>query len=94
MKKIVKDWRAIMKLYRIYQNKNNDYDTYSRAVVCAESEEEAKLIHPNGWSEKGWWINLGPYDSWVHPDKVQVEYLGEACESLGRGIICASYHAG
>ena len=32
-----------MKLYLISQSKNDDYDTYDSAVVCAESEEEAKL---------------------------------------------------
>lgn len=86
-----------MKLYLISQNKNNDYDTYSSAVVCAESEEEAKLIHPCSWVEKDWLIDtgrIGNYGDWAHPDKVQVEYLGEACESLERGVVCASFHAG
>lgn len=35
-----------MKLYRISQNVNREYDTYSDAVVAADNEEEAKRIHP------------------------------------------------
>jgi hypothetical protein len=39
-----------MKLYKIFQNINNGYDTYDSAIVCAENEEEAKRIHPrNPW---------------------------------------------
>lgn len=34
------------KLYCISQIKNIDYDTYDSAVVIAESEEDARLIHP------------------------------------------------
>jgi hypothetical protein len=30
------------KLYRIWQIKNSGYDTYDSAIVCAETEEEAK----------------------------------------------------
>ncbi len=37
-----------MNLYLISQNVNNDYDTYSDAVVAAWSEYEAKCIHPRG----------------------------------------------
>jgi len=37
-----------MKIYKISQNINLGYDTYSDAIVIAENEEEAKKIHPNG----------------------------------------------
>ena len=36
-----------MNLYHIKQTTVKGYDTYSDAVVCAESKEEAKTIHPN-----------------------------------------------
>lgn len=36
-----------MKLYKLSQNINNGYDTYSDCVVCAKDEEEARLIHPS-----------------------------------------------
>lgn len=36
-----------MKLYLISQDVTNGYDTYDSAVVLAESEDDAKLIHPD-----------------------------------------------
>jgi hypothetical protein len=45
-----------LKIYKIKQNINNGWDTYSDAVVIAENEEEAKKMHPDNyvWTEKGW----------------------------------------
>jgi hypothetical protein len=43
-----------MNLYKISQNANDDWDTYDSAVVAAESESEAKLIHPSEWGEAEW----------------------------------------
>jgi|688.fasta_scaffold01636_6 hypothetical protein len=40
-----------MKLYKISQEENRDYDTYDSAVVIAESEDEARLIHPYWYGE-------------------------------------------
>ena len=37
-----------MNLYYVWQDENNDYDTYDSFVVCAENEEEAKNTHPDG----------------------------------------------
>lgn len=37
-----------MNLYLISQNDNRGYDTYDSAVVAAESEAQARAIHPNG----------------------------------------------
>lgn len=36
-----------MNLYLISQDVNRAYDTYDAAVVAAESEEEARRIHPH-----------------------------------------------
>ena len=36
-----------MKLYKISQTINDDYDTYDSAVVCAKDEDEARHIHPS-----------------------------------------------
>jgi len=38
-----------MNLYLISQTINNGYDTYDSAVVCAESEDEARKIHPSNF---------------------------------------------
>ena len=37
-----------MNLYLIERDDNASYDEYVSAIVCAESEEEAVKIHPNG----------------------------------------------
>lgn len=34
-------------IYRLSQDKNNGYDTYDSAVVCAKNEHDAKRIYPN-----------------------------------------------
>jgi hypothetical protein len=81
-----------MKLYHISQDSNDDYDTYSDLVVCAASEDAARLIHP---SYRGWEIDEYSVGSWCKsPDQVCVVYLGEAAPDREEGIICASYHAG
>lgn len=36
-----------MNLYLISQDINNNYDTYDAAVVAAESEDDARAIHPS-----------------------------------------------
>uniref|UniRef100_A0A6M3K9T3 Uncharacterized protein n=1 Tax=viral metagenome TaxID=1070528 RepID=A0A6M3K9T3_9ZZZZ len=84
-----------MKLYRISQEVNNDYDTYDSAVVCAESESEARIIVPGGediefGGEKEYWMN----NVWTVPESVSVEYLGEARPDLPKGVVLASFNAG
>lgn len=37
------------KLYKISQSINSGYDTYDSAVVCAESEQDARNIHPSSY---------------------------------------------
>jgi hypothetical protein len=81
-----------MKLFHLSQDVNDDYDTYSDMVVCAASEDKARLIHPSNsttpWADNTW-------SSWANsPDQVTVVYLGEADPSVKEGIVCASFHAG
>lgn len=74
---------ATKKLYKIWQKVNNGYDTYDSAVVCAESEEEARNTH------------LGNPDyTWAKPEDVKVEEIGIASNNVKKGIIVASFHAG
>jgi hypothetical protein len=82
-----------MNIYKISQSENNYYDTFDSAIVAAESEEEARLINPDGeWYEK----QLGyKYTAWAYrPEKVKVEYLGTAKENTESGVILASFNAG
>ena len=79
-----------MKLYLISQDKNNEYDTYDSAVVVAESEEAAKLIHPRG---DGRDVVKEEYGVWAAPEDITVKYIGEAAEGI-HGVVCASFNAG
>ncbi len=99
-----------MKLYLISQDVNGGYDTFDSAVVCANSEEEAKRIHPfssrkwddeedcwfHTFSENQRFAERGIGSVWAHHiDQVEVEYLGEADEKYtSPKIICASFNAG
>jgi len=80
-----------MKLFKIYQDINTDYDTFDSAVVVANSAEEAQNIHPSGGSG-----DFDMYVNWVsRPDLVELIYLGEVVGELDEdiypgAIICSS----
>ena len=103
--KILQLTKINMKIYKIWQIVNYGYDTYSDAVVCAESEYKAKRINPGGFREMGeddkWYFvyadgekKLDDDDSWAELKDIKVEYIGEAKEGLEEGILCSSFHAG
>ena len=60
-------------LWKISQSVNDGYDTYDSAVVVAECEEEARMIHPGGDAYNGpgsgpWWKEeplVRSYSSWA-----------------------------
>lgn len=81
-----------MKLYLISQQENNEWDTYSAAVVCASSENEAQRIRPDGQE----WSSLDPWhNSWATiPENVKVQLIGEAAPNIEPGVVLASFHAG
>lgn len=82
-----------------------DYDTYDSAVVCANSEEEARCIHPNGSliftngrfmdKKSGNISHSSDFDGWTSPYEVQVTFVGVAAKGMQAGtVICASFNAG
>lgn len=82
-----------MKLFYVYQEENNDYDTYSDFVCCCESEDVARLMHPRDGQPVTDWTDR--YSTWAPgPEYVTVKYIGEAHESVEKGVVCASFHAG
>lgn len=93
-----------MNLYKISQTENNDYDTYSDAIVCANNKDEARMIHPSGnqpsklkmdGSEDDYNAWDYTYRSWCSsPELVTVELIGVAIEGIKKGIVLASFHAG
>ena len=93
-----------MNLYKISQFVHNGWDTYSDAIVAADSPEDAALIHPGSRSKlfSGWPIantpsewEIPPERGWADtPDQVEVELIGVALSIIKKGVICASFHAG
>ena len=64
-----------MNLYLLTQRTNNGYDTYDSCVVAAESESDARTIHPDGskcHKEPQTW------DPWTGELLVTVAYIGDA----------------
>jgi len=80
-----------MKLWKLSQVINDGYDTYDSCVVVADTEEEARKIHPCHLydSEVRWYIT-----TWALPKDVTVEYLGETERNFPNKVICASFNAG
>lgn len=94
-----------MELYLIWQDENNNYDTYDSAMVAADSPEDAVLTHPGGyvWKGRSWqqetadgtWVDGYGNGSWTSvPALVRVEHIGTAKEGTESGVICASFNAG
>lgn len=90
-------------IYLLKQTVNNGYDTYDSAVVCANSKDEARLIHPGGNDDIGVNNNGEFYskrykyasDDWVPIVNVTVIYIGIAGEEVITGqVICSSFNAG
>lgn len=90
-----------MKLYKLSQTENNEYDTYDSCVVAARSFEDAKLIHPallspTEWNGEGWYVvSVGGYqwNDWAStPNNVTAELIG--ITHLERGVVLASFNAG
>jgi hypothetical protein len=87
-----------MKLWLIWQNKNSEYDSYDSAVVAAETEEAARMMHPGRFSsenyDKPWDGQDEGWSSWCAAKDVNVEYLGEAKEGQMADVIVSSFNAG
>ena len=93
-----------MNLYLLSQESNNDCDTYDSCIVAAETEEEARVIHPSNSYIYRDWLLFSLTDSgeefeainysWVNPDKVKVKLIGKATEGTKKWVILSSYNAG
>jgi hypothetical protein len=82
-----------MKLFLISQDENNYYETYDAAVVCAEDEDQARLIHPCGDPNEEY--KFGEYSRWCSSaDKVNVKFIGDAAPGIPAGVVLASFNAG
>lgn len=81
-----------MNLYLLTRKDELTYDEYDSCVVCAETEEDAKTIHPDGTVFKG---DERPWRTWVgNSSEIDCELIGIANENQERGVILASFNAG
>ncbi len=91
-----------MNMYLVSQEVNDGYDTYDSAVVSAESEADARIIHPSDylWHDGAWqrqdikgeWYKEWGAGTWAEPDAVTVRRIGRSTEP--RGVVLASFNAG
>ena len=95
-----------MNIYLISQDINREYDTFNAAVVAAESEQDARTIHPSNYTTHhnnnkwmGTYTKGGEYeegdDCWIpfsDIDKLKVKLIGTTNEE--RGVILSSFNAG
>lgn len=87
-------------LYLVKRTDNVTWDEYDSFVVCAESEDEARRVHPSGgeFFEDDMSEQSKRYFKWWWTDKIEtleVICVGLASVSLkNRQVICASYNAG
>lgn len=87
-------------LYLVKRTDKVTWDEYDSFVVCAESEDEARRVSPNGmmFFEDGISEQSKQYFKSGWTDKIEtleVSCIGLASVSLkNRKVICASYNAG
>jgi hypothetical protein len=85
-----------MNIYKISREdlEADDYDTFKSAVVCAEDEDTARNIRPNGDGELMDWCGPSDCSAWCEsPDMVKVELIGIAVPGLQQSVICADFIA-
>lgn len=85
-----------MNLYLLSQSVNNDYDTFDAVIVCAESELEARKIHPYGDGCDATDPIAPRYikEAWVEIKDVHVTLIGVANPGVPKGVVLASFNGG
>ena len=73
-----------MKIYEIIIKDYYGYDSYDAHVVCAENEEQAREMCPNG--DEG-------SDTWTKPSNSDCVEVGTSNENTPR-VILSSFNAG
>ena len=98
-----------MNIYLVSQSISNGYDTYDSMVVAAESEEDARTIHPSDFvthvsgdkwmgtyyhSGEEYAIGRDEWPEYSQREEFDVSLIGAADIDVERGPICTSYNAG
>ena len=70
-------------------------NTFDSCIVAAETEEDAKHIHPDGdWPRRDWWEDKDTLSFWTHPNNVITKWIGIPNIDILRGVVLSSYNAG
>lgn len=83
-----------MNIYYVHRGENWDYDEFGGFVCYAQTEEQARKMHPIECGECSTWLWK---DSWVPEDKIHelnVEYLGFNPDITESKIIMTDFMAG
>ena len=77
-----------LNLFLISQD-TDGYGVYEAAVVCAETESEARTMHPSGevWDGKHESLRY----EWCDMEDVQVKIIGAAARNIEKGVVLADY---
>lgn len=95
--------KPALSLYLLTQRGIISDDTYDSCLVCAESEDAAKRIHPDTdyiWRDgEGWiWKDRGyKHDGAEWPNRlenIRCKLIGTAQEGIEKGVVIASYNVG
>ena len=86
-----------MNLYLLTQDVNKGYDTYDSCVIAAETEEQAKHMHPSSYeNNEKWYENQEEkFGVWTLPKNINAELIGIASDNIQQPrVICTSFNAG
>ena len=82
-----------MNIYKV-SREDYDYDEFNEFVVIAESEEDARNVHPSGncnsWNDKPWnmsWIDISEINT------LKVELIG-VTDREEVEVVVSSFNAG
>lgn len=83
-----------MNIYLVTRTNDHSWDEYDSFICVANTPEEARNLHPDGYSEGDWWNDDYNY-SWVPPASTEAKLLGKADPEYTKPkVILASYNAG
>lgn len=87
-----------MNLYLLRQDVNTHSKYFDSCVVCAENEDEAKRMHPNGiyyWN--AYYLQRKIFQDWDKTwtsdfDRIHCMFLGIAEPRVQKGVLCSSFN--
>ena len=84
-----------MNIYVVSRTDDIGWDEWDAVVVCAKSEADARIIHPNSWAESAdEWSDARGWVADPSSEHLSVRLLGPSTEGEERGVVLASFNAG